>query len=77
MGTIQIVVDKVLRRATDQAAMGTKQNRSALVRRALREHLRRLETRVADERDHQGYSKEPQETSESQLWEAEAAWLAE
>ena len=77
METIQIVVDKKLLRAADQAARRTKQNRSALVRDALREHLRRLETRAAEERDHQGYSKEPQETSESQLWEAEAAWPAE
>jgi metal-responsive CopG/Arc/MetJ family transcriptional regulator len=75
--TIQIVIDKKLLQATDRAAKRTKRNRSALVRDALREHLQRLETRVAEERDHQGYSKKPQAISDSQLWEAEAAWPPE
>jgi metal-responsive CopG/Arc/MetJ family transcriptional regulator len=39
METIQIVLDKNLLQATDQAARRTKQNRSALVREALRKHL--------------------------------------
>ena len=41
METIQVVIDKKLLHATDQAARRTKRNRSALVRDALREHLRR------------------------------------
>jgi len=40
----------------DQAAKGTRRNRSALVSDALREHLRRLEVRGREERDRQGYS---------------------
>ena len=41
-GTVkyQIVLDKKLLQDTDQAARRTKRNRSALVRDALREHLR-------------------------------------
>jgi metal-responsive CopG/Arc/MetJ family transcriptional regulator len=39
METIQIVLDKNLLQAADQAARRTKQNRSALVREALRKHL--------------------------------------
>jgi metal-responsive CopG/Arc/MetJ family transcriptional regulator len=77
METIQIVVDKKLLQATDQAARRRKRNRSALVRDALREHLRRLETRAAEERDHEGYSKAPQAISESQCWATEAAWPPE
>src|SRR5215470_10556225 len=77
METIQIVLDKKLLQATDQAARQTKRNRSALVRDALREHLRRLEVRAREERDRQGYSRRPQTTHESVVWEAEAAWLAE
>jgi metal-responsive CopG/Arc/MetJ family transcriptional regulator len=77
METVQIVLDKKLLLATDQAARRTKRNRSALVRDALREHLRRLETRAAEERDHQGYSKVPQAISEAQLWATEAAWPRE
>jgi metal-responsive CopG/Arc/MetJ family transcriptional regulator len=77
METIQIVLDKKLLRATDQAAKRTKRNRSALVRDALREHLRRLEIRAREERDRQGFSTRPQTADESIVWEAEAAWPAE
>ena len=76
METIQIVLDKKLLQATDQAARQTKRNRSALVREALREHLRRLEVRALEERDRQGYSRRPQTTDESRVWETEAAWPA-
>jgi metal-responsive CopG/Arc/MetJ family transcriptional regulator len=77
METVQIVLDKKLLQATDRAARRTKRNRSALVRDALREHLRRLEVCVLEERDLQGYSKQAQANGESHLWEAEAAWPAE
>ncbi len=77
METIQIVLDKKLLQATDQAARQTKRNRSALVRDALREHLRALEVRAREERDRQGYSRQPQMTGESRVWEAEAAWPPE
>ena len=45
METIQIVLDKDLLQATDRAVRRMKCNRSALVREALREHLKRLEVR--------------------------------
>ena len=77
METIQVVLDKKLLQATDQAARQTKRNRSALVRDALREHLRRLEVRTREERDRQGYSRRPQMADESLVWEAEATWPAE
>jgi metal-responsive CopG/Arc/MetJ family transcriptional regulator len=77
METIQIVLDKELLQATDQAARRTKRNRSALVREALREYLRRLEIHSRERRDREGYSKQPQAHDESHLWEAEAVWPAE
>ena len=77
METVQIVLDKRLLQATDRAARRLKRNRSALVREALREHLRRLEVRTREERDREGYSRQPQMPSEARLWEAEAAWPAE
>ncbi len=73
METIQVVLDKKLLQATDRAARHTRQNRSALVREALREHLRLLERRVLEDRDRAGYSRKPQ-TRKSPDWEAEAAW---
>jgi len=77
METIQVVLDKELLQATDQVARRTKRNRSALVRDALREHLRRLDVRAKEERDRRGYSRLPQATDESLVWEGEAAWPAE
>jgi metal-responsive CopG/Arc/MetJ family transcriptional regulator len=77
METIQIVLDKKLLRAADQAARRTKRNRSALVRDALREHLRRLEIRDREERDRAGYSKQRQSRDEVSAWEAEAVCPAE
>ena len=77
METIQIVLDKLLLHATDQAARKMKRNRSALVRDALREHLRRLEVRSQEQRDREGYLKRPHATDDSTAWEAEAAWPPE
>jgi len=77
METIQIVLDKRLLQATDEAAQRTKRNRSALVRDALREHLRRLEVRAKEECDRQGYARRPQTADGSLIWEAEATWPAQ
>ncbi|HXW91494.1 MAG TPA: ribbon-helix-helix domain-containing protein [Terriglobales bacterium] len=77
METVQIVLDKKLLQAADRAARRTKQNRSALMRDALREHLRRLELRAREECDRHGYARRPQAADESLVWEAEAVWPAE
>jgi metal-responsive CopG/Arc/MetJ family transcriptional regulator len=74
MQIVQIVLDKKLLHAADQAAKRTKRNRSALVRDALREHLRRLELRAREERDRQGYSQHPPADAEAHAWESEAIW---
>jgi metal-responsive CopG/Arc/MetJ family transcriptional regulator len=77
METVQIVLDKSLLQAADRAARRMKQNRSALIRQALREHLKRLGVRISEERDREGYARRPQALEESSLWEAGAAWPAE
>ena len=77
MEIVQIVLDKKLLRATDQAARRAKRNRSALVRDALREHLRRLAIRDREERDRAGYSKQRQSRDEASAWDEEAVWPAE
>jgi metal-responsive CopG/Arc/MetJ family transcriptional regulator len=76
METVQIVLDKDLLLAADRAARQRKQNRSALVREALREHLNRLDQMAMEERDRKGYAKLPQR-EDALLWEGEAAWPAE
>ena len=75
--TIQVVLDKQLLKAADHAARRTRQNRSALIREALREHLQRLEIRMLEERDRQAYARKPQGSDEWQPWVAEAAWPPE
>jgi metal-responsive CopG/Arc/MetJ family transcriptional regulator len=77
METIQVVLDTKLLQATDRAARRTKRNRSALIRDALREHLLRLEIRAREERDREGYARQPHVHDESLVWEAEAAWPVE
>lgn len=77
METVQVVLDKELLRAADLAARRTKRNRSALMRDALREHLRRLDLLAREEQDRQGYAKYPQAVAESRRWEKEAVWPAE
>jgi hypothetical protein len=77
METVQIVLDKTLLRQADRAARLKKQNRSALVRDALREHLRRLEIAAQEERDRRGHVDKPQERGDAIQWEGEAVWPAE
>jgi metal-responsive CopG/Arc/MetJ family transcriptional regulator len=77
MQVVQIVLDKKLLHAADQAAKRTKQNRSALVRDALRQHLRQLELRASEERDRQGYTRHSQADAEARGWESEATWPEE
>lgn len=77
METIQVVIDKKLLQATDSAALRTKRNRSALVRDALREHLRRLTVQSLEERDRAGYAERSPAHDESARWESEAAWPKE
>ena len=77
METIQIVLDKKLLQAADRAATRMKQNRSALFRDALREHLRKLETRVLEEKDRTGYARQPQTEADLLPWQTEAAWPEE
>ncbi|HEY4008653.1 MAG TPA: ribbon-helix-helix domain-containing protein [Acidobacteriaceae bacterium] len=77
METVQIVLDKKLLQAADRAARRLKRNRSALVRDALRAHLRRLTIGELEQRDREGYTKEQQAQEDLQAWEAEAEWQAE
>ena len=77
MEIVQIVLDKKLLDAADQAAKRTRRNRSALVRDALREHLLRLEVHASEERDRQGYSRQLPADAEARAWESEATWPEE
>ena len=74
METIQVVIDQKLLQASDRAAKKAKLNRSELIRLALREHLQRVQTLEAEQRDQRGYEKLPQFKAIEDSWETEAAW---
>ena len=77
METIQVVLDSKLLRATEIAARRTKLNRSALIRDALRAHLRNLAIRERELRDRKGYGARPRNSEDLSGWEAEAIWPGE
>lgn len=73
METIQVVLDAKLLKAADAAAKRERVNRSALIRQALQEHLKRLRVRDLEERDRRGYKVKPQQKEEYRPWEDAAA----
>jgi metal-responsive CopG/Arc/MetJ family transcriptional regulator len=77
METIQVVLDSRLLRATEIAARRSKLNRSALIREALRAHLKNLEIRERELRDRKGYEAGPRDAADLSGWEAEAIWPEE
>ena len=77
MQTIQVVLDAELLKAADLAAKRRKLSRSALIRQALQEHLKRLHVLDLEGRDRRGYQARPQRTEEYLPWEESAAWPRE
>jgi len=74
MRTIQVVLDTKLLKAADLAAKRQKVNRSALIRHALQQHLKRLNDLELEDRDRRGYLENPQREEEFRIWEDAAAW---
>jgi metal-responsive CopG/Arc/MetJ family transcriptional regulator len=74
METVQLVLGSALVRAADGAAKRVRVNRSALIREALREYLKRLETRELEARDRRGYKEHPDVSAEVADWERVATW---
>jgi metal-responsive CopG/Arc/MetJ family transcriptional regulator len=71
---IQVVLDAKLLKAADLAARRRKVNRSALIRHALEQHLKRLRELELEEQDRRGYLAQPQRQEEFRVWEGAAAW---
>jgi metal-responsive CopG/Arc/MetJ family transcriptional regulator len=74
METIQVVLDSELLKAADSAAKRARVNRSALVRQALREHLRRLRIKELEARERRAYQEQPQDIEEVERWARVAVW---
>lgn len=72
--TIQIVLDKKLLKAADNAAKQQHVNRSALIREALQRHLKHLHELRLEEQDRRGYIAKPQLETEYRIGEEAGAW---
>ena len=77
METIQVVMEGALLKATDRAARKLKVNRSALIRDAVREHLKRLHTRQLELQEREAYERIPDDPGEFAVWDEVAAWPRE
>ena len=74
MQTLQVVLDAKLLKAADFAAKRQKLNRSALIRQALQQHLKRLHELELEAQDRRGYLAQPQCEEAFRIWEDAAAW---
>jgi len=74
MATIQVVLDAKLLKAADRAAKKEKLNRSALIRRALQEHLKRVRVKELEEQERRGYIAHPQDPDEFRFLEEMTVW---
>ncbi len=74
MATIQVVLDEDLLKAADKVAKQQNVNRSALLREALRAHLKNLRVRELEEREKRGYQAKPDTLDDWGRWERVAAW---
>jgi metal-responsive CopG/Arc/MetJ family transcriptional regulator len=74
MTTIQVVLEDALLDATDRVVRRLKVNRSALIRDALREHLRRLSIVEKERQDREGYARHRVAQDEFGVWDKVAAW---
>ena len=72
--TIQVVLEDSLLRAADRTVRRLKVNRSALIRDALREHLKRLSIHEQERRDREGYARHPIANDEFGVWDRVTAW---
>ena len=77
METIQVVMEGGLLKAADRAARRLKVNRSALIRDAVREHLKRLHIRQLELQEREAYERIPDDPEEFAMWDKVATWPRE
>lgn len=74
MKTIQMTIDEKLLSAVDEAIQVLNTTRSAFIREALIEALRRRRIADLEQRHADGYASHPVEPGEFDLWQDEQAW---
>jgi CopG family transcriptional regulator / antitoxin EndoAI len=74
MRTIQMTLENELVEAVDRAVRRQRTSRSAFTRDALRDALRRIQTRDLERKQARGYARKPVRKREFSGWEKEQAW---
>jgi len=74
VATIQVVLDDGLLELADRVAKQQRVNRSALIREALRSHLKRLRYREMEHQEREAYEQTPDDPDEARGWERVADW---
>jgi metal-responsive CopG/Arc/MetJ family transcriptional regulator len=74
VATIQVVLDDDLLDLADEFARKKHVNRSALIREALRAHLKRLHYQELEKQEREAYRQKPEDRGEVALWEGVADW---
>lgn len=77
MKNIQVVLDEPLLRATDREARRARVNRSALIREAIREHLRRRRLAEEEEKERRAFREQPIAEEELAPWTKVQVWPRE
>ncbi len=74
MATIQVVLDDALLELADRVAKQQRINRSALIREALRTHLKKLRYAELENEERAAYEQRPDDLDEVRRWERVADW---
>jgi metal-responsive CopG/Arc/MetJ family transcriptional regulator len=74
VATIQVVLDDHLLEMADKLARQRNVNRSALIREALRAHLKRLHYQALEKQERDAYRRRPDDLEEVSRWERVADW---
>jgi metal-responsive CopG/Arc/MetJ family transcriptional regulator len=74
MATIQVVLDDSLLELADRFAKRQHINRSALIREALRAHLKKLRYAELENQERAAYEQRPDDLNEVSRWERVAHW---
>jgi len=74
MKTIQMTLDDSLLQQVDELIKQLKTTRSAFIRESLQKQIERLKIEELEEKQRQGYLKNPVKTGEFDIWQDEQNW---
>ncbi|MDO8969841.1 MAG: CopG family transcriptional regulator [Saprospiraceae bacterium] len=74
MKTIQITIDDALLLEVDRATHRKKIARSQFIRKALEETLRQMAVEELEQKQAEGYRRQPVTPGEFDIWQSEQAW---